>query len=888
VEARIPVPIAPEGDHYLQLSVDEPQRVVSEPIRILRVSRSASALRLIEPEDGVVAGEPRPFRWTLVPGAEAYEVVFSDEDRENAGSKRFRTVQAEWLPGAQDWKEIVPVGKFWAVRPIYPVDVRGSLSAWNRLAAVPDHVALSIEPPVRTPEGTRFAWSGGAVGLLYRVSVTSADELAAPVFSALTFRRTYELRAALLPRSDLKDLAVTIEAVSPEGHVVGSSGPSAFAIGQPLPAAARTSLALVSSSPGDGAEIATLSPSLAAPLDGFDDRDDLAILLDGTDVTDLLRFVGDEWRYVPYLPLEAGPHRVILRSARRESGFAFCAAPADDTPSGAAAPAPRKGPDWKVDASGMVTVISGDRPDQHDSVHAAISSSESYSPGPWSAAETADIAFHHDINDPHRTIQESRKWLAKGSVGNDTWKASGAAGYATSTLADQMQLLNTGLVRGAAELAAHTPVGSFGGFETFDDQFQGVFSSNLGRQQRLKVASYDAPLPPDHFVLRGLYLETDDFGKAAIPIARSRGRAYGGLGKWIASPKFTLLVEGAHGTFHRDGSTEVSGNAFRANATGSAGKTSYSLNFHRTDSDFVNPASPSLTTASTPNRTGGEASLSEMIGKGSARLSYTYLHSGRVSGFSSEADHHDGGLTLSWPLSAKVTSSLNGTYSVDRADAAQGITGALPETDRDQYGGTLSLQETLGKISLSETATRSRYDDKITSTNTKTSTYANVSASGDLLPMLNLSSNASLTRSENSIAGRSDTLQFLLQPTLRWTATGLSLVPRASYTRSDTSVSAIVTRMEQYQMLLQWACPPAKTLATVGLSAQWDRNRSDGPLPPGTGFVRRYTATLTLRWGASSPPPKPPSALLPPDRRSPFPMETAVIQPIVPPRGSPL
>src|SRR5262249_46759364 len=113
VLAKSPIPLDAVGDHFLQLVVDHPQDVASERVLVLRVFRRSGRLRAIEPVEGAVATEPARFRWTLVPGAQSYEVVFSSEPDEAPDALRFRTAEGEWTPSGRQWRQIGEGLRFW-------------------------------------------------------------------------------------------------------------------------------------------------------------------------------------------------------------------------------------------------------------------------------------------------------------------------------------------------------------------------------------------------------------------------------------------------------------------------------------------------------------------------------------------------------------------------------------------------------------------------------------------------------------------------------------------------------------------------------------------------------------------------------------------------------
>ncbi|MGH9368344.1 MAG: winged helix-turn-helix domain-containing protein, partial [Thermoanaerobaculia bacterium] len=232
LQSRVPIPVLTEGDHQLQILIDQPQVAVSERMKIVRVPNSVAELRLVDPADGTVLAEPPTFRWTLAPGAQAYEVVLGTEPDERTAQRTFRTPQAFWQPGETEWRELGSGVWHWAVRPILPVDVPGRLSRWSRVALASRQAALELDRPVADPStgGARLSWRGGSPGLLYRLVVFRAGEPSATALEAQTFRPSYALRP-LEASGARQRLHYSVEAIAPGGLVLGRSAPGVVDVG---------------------------------------------------------------------------------------------------------------------------------------------------------------------------------------------------------------------------------------------------------------------------------------------------------------------------------------------------------------------------------------------------------------------------------------------------------------------------------------------------------------------------------------------------------------------------------------------------------------------------------------------------------------------------------
>jgi hypothetical protein len=128
VAARTPIPRSALGVHELQLVVEGPQELVSEPVPLLQVVARSSALRLLAPEDGAAAvpGEALRLSWTLVPGALGYLVEVLDE--EGAVVAAWPAEEADLEAPADDLETLAPGLYRWRVRPRFAADVLGEPS----------------------------------------------------------------------------------------------------------------------------------------------------------------------------------------------------------------------------------------------------------------------------------------------------------------------------------------------------------------------------------------------------------------------------------------------------------------------------------------------------------------------------------------------------------------------------------------------------------------------------------------------------------------------------------------------------------------------------------------------------------------------------------------
>jgi hypothetical protein len=871
VGSEVPVPISEEGDHAIRLEIDQPQRLVSGPVLILRAPRSESSLRLIAPADGTVVRRARTFSWTPVPGAQAYEVVFQPREQETPGPLRFRTTANTWQPSAPEWGRVEQIreGKdpsmagrlFWSVRALFPGDVPGRSPPPRALQILlaPQGIPSQAQEAPAGGGGVRLFWKGGSRGLIYRIGFFRPGEGAEPLFSALTHRTHYTVPPPLLDGIS-GAMRYRIEALAPGGETLAASGLRSVRVPTRTrhgsgPAGGLS--ALTSHSPQNASRFPGRHPELTATWSGRAKTAESVLLLDGTDVTPLSLLSVEAVRFRSLLPLAPGEHSVLLRFGERTARWKFVVEAQAETPpaiptaeSAQAAVAPG---DWRVDMAGFVTLVSGSDAARPDTAHLTVSSSALFAGQAAYLHETVDLAAHHELEES-RTLQDSRNWIVRAGTGTDKWRADALVGYSPPSTTAQAHLLSTGLVRGGAEVTIKTPLGRFGSYGSFDPRSTGQVSSTAGAEQRVRSGSYELPLPPDRFLLRGIYLDVRDEGNPLVGVLPSRAKTYGAVGRWTLSPAFSLLLEGARSEYAPSGRGEESGNAFRLQAQGLSGNTGYVVILFQTDARFFNPVNPALTPPSQTDRRGGEVGLSQRFGTVMATLNYRLLEGGITSGLPvPDATGHSGALSLAIPLSANVQTSLAGIFGLDRGDGGPGVLGPLPKLDRVQYGGRLTVSEIAGPLALFQTVTHLRFDDRISTVNDLETTTANLTANGHLHPDFRLALSAAFSRVEGSLSSGNENVVVFLQPT--WSLTGIRvlLAPRASYARTETRIADRVERAEQYQALAYWSPLRAGRFeAILGLSGEWTRSRANFGAARPNGFDRRFAGTFALRWGAGT------------------------------------
>lgn len=139
VKAKMPIPSATSGEHRLQLVIEKPQKLETEPVPVIVSVESLSALRVLDPDDGTrisAAASSPVFRWTLVPGASGYEIEIVP-DRGQPATK-IRLSDSRWKPGAETIDSLGAGTHRWRVAAVFPGEVRGEPTEWRTFVVESD------------------------------------------------------------------------------------------------------------------------------------------------------------------------------------------------------------------------------------------------------------------------------------------------------------------------------------------------------------------------------------------------------------------------------------------------------------------------------------------------------------------------------------------------------------------------------------------------------------------------------------------------------------------------------------------------------------------------------------------------------------------------------
>jgi len=562
-------------------------------------------------------------------------------------------------------------------------------------------------------------------------------------------------------------------------------------------------------------------------------------------------------------PPPSGARTAELRSGDAPAGWGWTLA-GDETATepAAEAPAATHG-DWEAALVGSATETDEEGHVAGDAGRLQLTTRGDLGSGRFQLKATGDVGARKDLDPSYASASESRSWQLEAAALQPGWREEARVGYSPPEFLDQSEFLAAGLARGGAMAKVATPIGAFSYYDTFRSGAAGATSGLVGLDQDLTGAGWEAPLDGSRALVRVFGLRATGAAGPLAGGAATEAEAIGLFTRVTFGSGLTLLFEGARGTLDgaADGAGEsYEGYGFHLGATGVLGRLNYAFNLRKVDADLINPANLMLTPGTVPDRLGGDLSLGATLGRSTLSLELRRLESGSLPDGGGAAVVEDA-VTLNFfaPLGERTQLSVVPNWMRTSSDGDP--LHLLPGTDRSLLGLTATLSESLGGFSLSQTATWQDLADDVEPAFDQTVTGLALSASGSLGEALLLTALLSGTRTEAAPpVGRSEIWLASLQPVARWSRAHLTFTPLVSFTRFDGELSGTIDT-EQYQLIVDWAPPGWRSLASLQIAADWSRSAIEGQETP--GFHRRVVAGLALHWGLSraqlqSAPPKSP------------------------------
>ena len=317
--------------------------------------------------------------------------------------------------------------------------------------------------------------------------------------------------------------------------------------------------------------------------------------------------------------------------------------------------------------------------------------------------------------------------------------------------------------------------------------------------------------------------------------AAADGETFGLFGSFILGTGLTLVVEAAESQLERPGLTEGRrGEALRVGLGGYRGTFSYQLDYRSVGADFTNLANDGLTSSGRSDRDSFDLSLGRSFEGGQANLMVQHV----VGGDGSEV--LGASLAVNRTISDKFGAAFMGTWAETTGEGDEAL--FLFPTDRVDWSASLTLNQQLGRLQLTETYGYQEQIDRQVDENASRGENLSVTASAPLGSggFFNLSLTGYAT---DSPFGRIETYSISMQPSFTIEALRLTLQPNLAYS-SSTGSEGVDSSSENYQMRLGWTPPGPSSALTFEVTGGWSRMR--GGFGGDEDFVARYSFGIAL------------------------------------------
>ncbi len=924
-------PLAYLGVHTVELRIQQPNNLVTRPVTVVVNTGVWKAEKLLLPAYGARVSGPTPlFLWAAVPGAAKYQVGFSRHPYFSTVKTWYDVTNNQWNVPGEVW-ESLPEGEiYWTVRTVeMSGQIRKALPMRVLFRFPADALTATAPVPGVTAQGNPLLeWHGLKGDYLYRITITEDAEGTQLVRRYLTAGPKIDLRALKGKLDPTKTYYWRVDAVAPDGRTILSGPTHAFVLPgshsrrgiSPLPAG----LVLTSFHPGESPrtlilaeEIKTLGRRAPAPDSTVSDPKapiaiqftaapnpfDLALTIDGTDVTSLAVVDDTKLSYVPALALADGTHTVALSLGQDSSTWKFTvrasAAPAASPAQGssdAEVPASSSGKETVKQSPGSAG--GGQNPNPHLQMQTQIASNTQwvsgsapdtnalslgqqmvYREGDWTVQMNGSGLLNSTLGpqQARSTVGLFNNYVTQAAMQRGPWGMNVRFGIVAPNLYLNSQFVTPATPRQGLETVLNTPGGNFGFYVNTDDLAPGG-GSGFAFHQQLMGASWDLPLPKNYAELRLMWLSAQDTGTPAplfstslggpliFPDAEATpggGDLYGGLLVIHLPSKWAWTSEYAWGYNTLDlavGGQHLFGRAWRSGIAGAIKAATLSISYSDVSANFTSPANPSLTPLSNPDRRGVTASLTLPTKAGTFNFGDQFLESGASS--TTVLEQRMQAVTESWSknLDPKTALILSSHQTVTSTGSVPEAAKALPpeelkalEADQRDLGANLVVTRQVGKVSVSLTGARDWFHDNLTSTASTITSSILAGANWSYSTFFQLNSNVGLNwvAADKATVGGTRGLSWYLQPAFTWRRVGLQVAPLASSNQTRTQLlgGVLVNNLTtaQYGGRVSWTMPGDFKFSTLSFEGDFNQNKS---IVSGTNFnTTSLFLVWTLTWG---------------------------------------
>jgi len=922
IRAQHRFPTEQFGPHTVELRIFQPNLLSSRPISVVVNPGDFSVEKLLSPTNGarVTAQEPPELRWAPVPGIGQYQVGFAIEPYFSQITSWHDVNDNFWTVPEEIWKSLPDGELYWTVRSVEMSGaVREPLPMRLLLRVSEDALKTTRKHPALTAQGTPLLeWNGLSGWHLYRITISSDPPGDRIVRRYLTDKSRLDLRALKGKLDATQTYYWSVDVLNSEGRTILTGPVNELSWDIPpqsrkirsygsrlLPATYMqverpdlSSANLLSDAQGGGSsqgtpsaaaqEIKTIAKRTPAPESTVPNPKspiaiefstapnvfDLAVQIDGTDVTSLCDVADTKVTYTPPVALADGSHTVLITLGSDSSSWKFTLkavsvaeakklSDAEATKAAAGAGKVNRKVQDQTQIASNTMWVSGHTPDANTT---SIAEQLVYQEGPWKFQVNGSGLLNSVLGPEalQSSLGHFDNFVFSGSMQKGAWGLNLSFGAVAPSLYRTAQFVTTAAPRQGVEADLKTPAGTFGFYANTDDVGTGS-GLGFGFHQQILGASWDLPLPKKYLELRLMWLSAHDNSLASAADTLSvpgGGDLYGGLLLVHLAPKWLWTSEyawGIHDTIDSGTLVRDSGRAARTNIAGTSGPFAMNVSYIDVTPNFASPTDPTLSPNSTPDRRGPSGTFVFTTRAGTFSLGDTYLQSNFNRANFAEQEMNSA--VESWSKSINKITVLTLaahetlTYTGDVPPAVE----ALPsdekialEADQRDVGVNLSVTRQVAKTaSLTFSGARDWFRNNLISNANAITSSLVVGTSWVARPFLQLNGNVSFNwvAGAGSTVGTTRNFSGFLQPTLTWKRIGLQLQPVASINQTRTMlVGDILTSdlfSQQYGGRLSWTMPRKFKFSTLTLNG----NYSDLKNP--VVAYRQQGTTLYLLWTVS-------------------------------------
>lgn len=905
------------GMHNLELRITSPNLLRSRTVQVLVSPGTWKLMRLVAPHSsaGFAPDAPPLLRWAIIPGAAGYQVGFSTKPSFDAVDEWHDVDDTQWRVPERIWNRLPEGELYWTVRVIETSGQTREPALMRRIWRVPSGALNPTSgAPLRSSAGTVLPqWQPLKGQVVYRATV-SRD------FDGKDIVRRFVVSQ---PRADLRGIEGLlqpgqtyywwVEAYSFVGRPV-IAGPRQTFVAQAAPHPEEpfravkyeaTSLSvpslqglddrIASRAPGPNQKVSDARATITIEFKMAMTPSEISLLVDDTDVTDMIQAAESRIIFKPVIPLKDGEHQIKLSSRDQSDEWKFVVhekaeveanantpttqteaeqAPASATGGGAEKASADTGPVLNIEAGSTTQWGSGSEGDTN-ALHLASQMTSQH--GPWRAEINGSGLLNSMLGpEPRHSLGRFNDYNFRVGYEQKQLKGNLLFGLISPTLYVGSEFVTTVSAREGVELALHTPSGAFSFYSNIDDMSQGG-GAGAAFHQQIRGASYEAPLPKDHIVFRLMSLNTRDVGTPAkIPLdatenpvstpdslaAATAGDAYGGLltvnlgAKWLWASEYALTYNNPDTLLA--GSRRLFGRAWRTGVNGALGKTTMSAAYRDVSAGYATPFA-SLSQMGTSGRRGTDMSLSSPTAIGTIAVTYQYLQSDVHN--PNKPPNSLQNLTWNWSKNITTTTAIavggNGTRT-STGELPQAVAALTPDqqlalkTDQHGVGINASVTQRAGKITLTVRGERDWFQSRMVDKQNKITSSAKLDADWQASPFFKITSNLNVTwvAGEPSSVGKARITSIDIQPTLIWQRTMLSLAPHVAVAQNKTDLRGhLLTQdmlTELYSGQLTWKMPGTLIISTLFFDGGWMRTHNG--LLGATATAPRLQMSWSLVW----------------------------------------